>query len=189
MDLLPAAASRRGSGGYFRRRAAATDPVTLTSLPGLGEVLVFGTKQAARDIFTAPAALCRGSRSQPDRADRRPGSLILISGEHRRPGTCSRHRAASGHPRGVRCRRSRPSRRVRPGHDKVDAREHRHAHAGTRAVTQHRWPRAMGQAVLTSRSPRPTALRRDGAAAAQRAGPSPRTSRIGRLMIRRTEAM
>jgi hypothetical protein len=44
---------------YFRRRAAATDPVTLTSLPGVGEVLVFGTKQAARDIFTAPAALCR----------------------------------------------------------------------------------------------------------------------------------
>jgi hypothetical protein len=37
-------------------------------------------------------------------------------------------------------------------HDRVDAGEHRHAHAGTRAVTQHRWPRAMGQAVATSRS-------------------------------------
>jgi hypothetical protein len=28
-------------------------------------VLVFGTKQAARDIFTAPAALCRAPTPNP----------------------------------------------------------------------------------------------------------------------------
>jgi hypothetical protein len=28
-------------------------------------VLVFGTKQAARDIFTAPAALCRAPAPNP----------------------------------------------------------------------------------------------------------------------------
>jgi len=50
---------------YSLRRAAETDPDTLTSLPGLGEVLVFGTKQAARDIFTAPAALCRAPAPNP----------------------------------------------------------------------------------------------------------------------------
>lgn len=84
LGLMRAVAAGVDPEWYFRRRAQATDPVALT-FPGLGEVLFFGTKQGARDILTAPAALCRAPTPNPIEPIVGQGSLILLSGEqHRR---------------------------------------------------------------------------------------------------------
>lgn len=84
LGLMRAAAAGVDPEWYFRRRAAASDPVTL-AFPGLGEVLFFGTKQAARDIFTTPPTLCRAPTPNPIEPIVGEGSLILLSGEqHRR---------------------------------------------------------------------------------------------------------
>ncbi|MCW2660365.1 MAG: cytochrome [Mycobacterium sp.] len=84
MGLVHAVSAGLDPEGFFRRRAARTDP-TVVTFPGLGEVLFFGTKQAARDILTIPAAVCRAPSPNPIEPIVGEGSLILLSGEeHRR---------------------------------------------------------------------------------------------------------
>ena len=56
--------------GFFRRRAGKKTPITLL-FPGLGEVVFFGTNDAAHDILTVPSARLGSATSQPDRASRR----------------------------------------------------------------------------------------------------------------------
>jgi cytochrome P450 len=84
MGLVHAVSAGLDPEGFFRRRAGRTDP-TVATFPGLGEVLFFGTKQAAREILTIPAAVCRAPTPNPIEPIVGRGSLILLSGEeHRR---------------------------------------------------------------------------------------------------------
>jgi cytochrome P450 family 110 len=84
MGLVHAASASLDPEGFFRRRAARADP-TIMTFPGLGEVLFFGTKQAAHDILTIPAAVCEAPTPNPIEPIVGEGSLILLSGEeHRR---------------------------------------------------------------------------------------------------------
>ncbi|BBX06649.1 cytochrome P450 [Mycolicibacterium aichiense] len=70
--------------GLFRRHAADRAPFTVL-FPGLGEVLFFTTMDGARDILTAPSALCRAPLPNPIEPVVGKNSLILLSGEaHRR---------------------------------------------------------------------------------------------------------
>ncbi|QEN15465.1 cytochrome P450 [Mycolicibacterium sp. ELW1] len=70
--------------GFFRRHAADRAPFTVR-FPGLGEVLFFTTIDGARDILTAPGALCRAPLPNPIEPVVGENSLILLSGEaHRR---------------------------------------------------------------------------------------------------------
>ncbi len=70
--------------GFFRRHASDTEPFLL-KLPGLGQALFVSTAEGARDILTAPAALCCAPLPNPIEPVVGPHSLILLSGEqHRR---------------------------------------------------------------------------------------------------------
>ncbi|MCV7347786.1 cytochrome P450 [Mycolicibacterium rhodesiae] len=70
--------------GFFRRHAADRAPFTVL-FPGLGEVQFFTTMDGARDILTAPGALCRAPLPNPIEPVVGKNSLILLSGEaHRR---------------------------------------------------------------------------------------------------------
>ncbi|MCV7178578.1 cytochrome P450 [Mycolicibacterium sphagni] len=70
--------------GFFRRHAADPTPFSVR-FPGLGEVLFVSTADGARDILTAPAALCRAPLPNPIEPVVGQNSLILLSGEaHRR---------------------------------------------------------------------------------------------------------
>jgi len=70
--------------GFFRRHASDAEPFLL-KLPGLGEALFVSTVDGARDILTAPAALCRAPLPNPIEPVVGQNSLILLSGEvHRR---------------------------------------------------------------------------------------------------------
>jgi cytochrome P450 len=70
--------------GFFRRHSSDTEPFLLR-FPGLGHVLFVSTVDGARDILTAPAALCRAPLPNPIEPLVGQNSLILLSGEpHRR---------------------------------------------------------------------------------------------------------
>lgn len=70
--------------GFFRRRAGKKTPITLL-FPGLGEVVFFGTNDAAHDILTVPSADSEAPLPNPIEPVVGSGSLILLSGEqHRR---------------------------------------------------------------------------------------------------------
>lgn len=70
--------------GFFRRHSSDTKPF-LVRFPGLGEVLFVSTVEGARDVLTAPAALCRAPLPNPIEPVVGQNSLILLSGEaHRR---------------------------------------------------------------------------------------------------------
>jgi len=67
-----------------RRQAAAGDPFTVR-LPGVGDVVVTGEPDGARDVFSAPPACYAPVRSNPVEPLLGPGSLILLGGDrHRR---------------------------------------------------------------------------------------------------------
>ncbi|WP_227999904.1 cytochrome P450 [Mycolicibacterium sp. P1-5] len=69
---------------FFRRHAADGAPFPVR-FPGLGEVLFFSSADGARDILTAPGALCQAPLPNPIEPVVGPNSLILLSGEaHRR---------------------------------------------------------------------------------------------------------
>ena len=70
--------------GFFRRHAGDPEPFRVR-FPGLGEVVFFATAAGARDILTAPAAICRAPLPNPIEPVVGQNSLILLSGEaHRR---------------------------------------------------------------------------------------------------------
>ncbi|AKK26736.1 cytochrome P450 [Mycobacterium sp. EPa45] len=70
--------------GFFRRHANDVAPFAVR-FPGLGEVLFFSTADGARDILTAPGAMCRAPLPNPIEPVVGKNSLILLSGEtHRR---------------------------------------------------------------------------------------------------------
>lgn len=70
--------------GFFRRHAVDGAPFQVR-FPGLGEVLFFSSADGARDILTAPGALCRAPLPNPIEPVVGRNSLILLSGEaHRR---------------------------------------------------------------------------------------------------------
>ncbi len=66
--------------GFFRRHASDTEPFPVR-LPGLGQALFVSTVEGARDILTAPAALCRAPLPNPIEPIVGQNSLILLSGE------------------------------------------------------------------------------------------------------------
>lgn len=69
---------------FFRRHAEDHAPFPVR-FPGLGEVLFFTTSDGARDILTAPSALCQAPLPNPIEPVVGTNSLILLSGEaHRR---------------------------------------------------------------------------------------------------------
>ncbi|WP_328352765.1 cytochrome P450 [Mycobacterium sp. NBC_00419] len=69
--------------GMFRRHAGDTGPFVVR-FPGLGTVLFFVTEDAARDILTAPSAVCRAPLPNPIEPVVGENSLILLSGEAHR---------------------------------------------------------------------------------------------------------
>src|ERR1700693_5381712 len=70
--------------GFFRRHSSDTEPFLLR-IPLVGEVLFVSTVDGARDILTAPGALCRAPLPNPIELLVGQNSLILLSGEpHRR---------------------------------------------------------------------------------------------------------
>lgn len=85
--LLRAAAAGVDPVRFFHRHASRRSPIEL-SFPGLGEVMFFGTADAARDILTMPAAQSEAPTPNPIEPVVGPGSLILLSGEqhHRERG-------------------------------------------------------------------------------------------------------
>jgi cytochrome P450 len=65
--------------GFARRRAREGDPFLLR-LPGVGEALVTGSPEGAREIFTADPAICGTVPANPVEGLLGPGSLIVKSG-------------------------------------------------------------------------------------------------------------
>lgn len=83
LSILRAAWAGIDPEGFFRRQATRTAPFTLR-FPGLGEVLFVSTLEGARDVLTAPAALCQAPRPSLIEPIVGEESLILLSGEHHR---------------------------------------------------------------------------------------------------------
>jgi cytochrome P450 len=65
--------------GFARRRAREGDPFVLR-LPGVGEALVTGSPEGARELFTADPAICGTVPANPVEGLLGPGSLIVKSG-------------------------------------------------------------------------------------------------------------
>ncbi len=66
--------------GFFRRGARRGDPFAVR-LPGVGEIVVTGHPDGARDVFTADPSSYETVQANPIEALVGPGSLILLSGD------------------------------------------------------------------------------------------------------------
>ena len=82
--IFDALALARDPEGFLERRARHGDPFTLR-LPGVGEIVVTGSPEGAREIFSAPADTFEPLQGNPVEPLLGRHSLILLGGErHRR---------------------------------------------------------------------------------------------------------
>jgi cytochrome P450 family 110 len=84
IPVVDALALARDPEGFLERRASGSDPFTLR-LPGVGEIVLTGTPEGAREVFSAPADTFEPLTDNPVEPLLGRHSLILLGGErHRR---------------------------------------------------------------------------------------------------------